>query len=55
MIATAIFEDLDGKTKVTSISLFPTAEERDGMFSSGMESGARDSWDRLAEYLQTQG
>jgi uncharacterized protein YndB with AHSA1/START domain len=54
MIATAIFDDLDGKTMLTSTSLFSSVEDRDGMLESGMESGARDSWDRLAEYLQTQ-
>jgi uncharacterized protein YndB with AHSA1/START domain len=54
VISTLIFEDLGGKTKVTSTSLFPTVDDRDGMLDSGMESGARDSWERLAEYLETQ-
>lgn len=51
---TAIFEEHDGKTTVTATSLFETVEDRDGMLNSGMESGARESWDRLAEYLQSQ-
>lgn len=39
------------KTTVTSITRFDTKEERDGMASSGMEDGARESYDALAAYL----
>jgi hypothetical protein len=35
-------------------STFATAEDRQGMLDSGMESGATESWERLAEYLETQ-
>jgi hypothetical protein len=28
-------------------------EDRDGMLSSGMEQGAAETWDRLAELLET--
>lgn len=48
---TATFEDLGGKTRVTVTSLFANVEDRDGMLQSGMEEGAVESWDRLAEYL----
>ncbi|GAA1011997.1 ATPase [Acrocarpospora pleiomorpha] len=41
----------DGKTTVTSVTRFGTKEERDGMVSSGMEAGARESYQALAEYL----
>ncbi len=46
------FEDLGGgRTKVTTVLLFHTTEERDGMLSSGMESGLTESHERLAELL----
>jgi hypothetical protein len=32
--------------------VFDTAEDRDGMIESGMESGAAESSDRLDEYLE---
>ncbi|MBX6357589.1 MAG: SRPBCC family protein [Micromonosporaceae bacterium] len=41
----------DGKTTVTSVIRFDTKEERDGMVSSGMENGARESYEALAAYL----
>lgn len=49
---TAVFEDLGGKTRITTTSLFATPEDRDGMIQSGMESGANESWDRLAELVE---
>jgi uncharacterized protein YndB with AHSA1/START domain len=51
----ATFEDLgDGRTKVTGVSTFHFAEERDGMLSAGMEGGLSQSYERLDELL-TQG
>jgi uncharacterized protein YndB with AHSA1/START domain len=41
----------DGKTTVTSVTRFDTKEDRDGMVSSGMSDGARDSYDALETYL----
>jgi uncharacterized protein YndB with AHSA1/START domain len=52
-LETLTFEDLDGKTRLTARSLFDSAEDRDGMLQSGMEEGARETWDRLAELLET--
>ncbi len=51
VINTIIFEEHDGKTKITVTSLFQTVEDRDEMLQSGMESGAAESYDRLDEYL----
>jgi uncharacterized protein YndB with AHSA1/START domain len=51
LVETITLEEVDGKTKVTDTSLFHTKEERDGMLQSGMEEGASQSWDRLAELL----
>ena len=43
-VTTSAFEDLgDGRTKVTSTTLFHTTEERDGMLQSGMEGGMNES------------
>jgi uncharacterized protein YndB with AHSA1/START domain len=51
IVETATFEDLGGRTKVTTSSLFHTNEERDGMLASGMERGLTETHDRLAELL----
>lgn len=48
---TATFEDRGGKTRLTVTSLFESVEDLDGMLQSGMESGARETWDRLDELL----
>jgi uncharacterized protein YndB with AHSA1/START domain len=48
----ATFEDLgDGRTKVTGVSTFHFAEERDGMLSAGMEGGLSESYERLDELV----
>ena len=52
LVETMTFEEHDGKTTVSSTSLFDSVEDRDGMLESGMESGAIESWDRLAELLE---
>lgn len=54
-VETASFEDLgDGRTRVVSDSIFHTAEERDGMIESGMESGMNETYARLDELLAEQ-
>jgi uncharacterized protein YndB with AHSA1/START domain len=53
VVDSLVFEDLGGKTKLTATSLFASKEARDGMMESGMEEGATESWDRLAELLAT--
>jgi uncharacterized protein YndB with AHSA1/START domain len=50
-VETAEFEDLGGRTKITTTSLFHTTEERDGMLSAGMEGGLNESYIRLDELL----
>ena len=52
-VETLSLEEQDGKTTLTSTSVFDTVEDRDGMIESGMESGAAESMDRLDEYLET--
>ena len=55
LVESATFEDLGGRTKVTTRSLFHTTEERDGMLASGMESGLSESYERLDELLAADG
>ena len=47
----ATFEDLGSRTRLTVTSQFASLEDLEGMLASGMESGARETWDRLAELL----
>jgi uncharacterized protein YndB with AHSA1/START domain len=49
---TLVLEDLGaGKTKLTTISVFQTPQDRDGMIRSGMEKGVREGYERLDELL----
>ena len=41
----------DGVTDMRDRSVFPSKEERDAMIESGMESGARETYERLAELV----
>lgn len=51
-VQTLTLDEQDGKTTLTTTSVFDTVEDRDGMLQSGMESGAAESMDRLEEYLE---
>jgi uncharacterized protein YndB with AHSA1/START domain len=51
-VDTMTLEEHDGKTTMTSTSLFASKEDRDGMLQSGMEVGANEMWDSLAEYVK---
>lgn len=46
-------EDAGGRTKLVATSLFQSVEDRDGMVRAGMESGAREGNDRLAELVES--
>lgn len=48
---TVTFEPDGAGTRVVASSSFPSKEDLDGMLASGMEGGANESWDRLAEHL----
>jgi uncharacterized protein YndB with AHSA1/START domain len=50
-LETATLEELDGKTYYTAVSLAPSVEARDAVVASGMESGARELYDRLEELI----
>jgi uncharacterized protein YndB with AHSA1/START domain len=52
-IETMVFEDVNGKTRITGVSRFATIEDRNGMAASGMEAGANETFERLDALLKT--
>lgn len=52
LLETVTFEEQpDDTTQITSVSVFQSVEDRDGMLQSGMEGGAEESMQRLEENL----
>jgi uncharacterized protein YndB with AHSA1/START domain len=45
------FEEVDGKTRVTSIGHMGSEDIIEGALATGMSKGAIETWDRLAAYL----
>ena len=45
------FTEEDGKTTLTATVTYPSKDVRDAVLQSGMEHGAAESYDRLAELL----
>jgi uncharacterized protein YndB with AHSA1/START domain len=50
-LVTTTLVEVDKKTTLTSTSLFPSKEVRDIILKSGLDDGAKQSYDRLAELL----
>ena len=50
-VETATLEDHGERTKLVTVSIFHTTEERDGMLGSGMEKGMNETYERLDELL----
>jgi uncharacterized protein YndB with AHSA1/START domain len=48
---TGVFVEQGGKTTLTATVLYPSKEVRDAVIKSGMEHGAAESYDKLAELL----
>jgi uncharacterized protein YndB with AHSA1/START domain len=48
---TTILVEQDGKTTLTATVLYPSQEVRDIVIKSGMEHGAAETYDKLAEML----
>jgi uncharacterized protein YndB with AHSA1/START domain len=48
---TGVFVEQEGKTTLTASVLYPSREVRDLVLKSGMEHGAAESYDKLAELL----
>jgi uncharacterized protein YndB with AHSA1/START domain len=54
MLVSIVLEALgDDRTRMVDTMLFDSIEARDATIASGMERGARESYDRLAELLET--
>jgi len=51
LLETVTQEEVDGKTTMTEQSVFQSVADRDEMVQSGMESGATEMLDRLAQLL----
>lgn len=52
MTITVSFTEKDGKTQVISSGVFETAEDYDKVIAMGVEQGAAETWDRLAEFVE---
>jgi uncharacterized protein YndB with AHSA1/START domain len=50
-LVTTVLVEQDGKTTLTATVLYPSQEVRDAVIQSGMEHGAAESYDKLAELL----
>jgi uncharacterized protein YndB with AHSA1/START domain len=55
ILNTALFEEYEGKTKVTVSSIYQSVEDREEMLRVGMEIGANEAWDMLDELLAGEG
>ncbi len=51
---TVVLSEDNGKTTIRTTVLYPSKEARDAVLESGMEDGAAQTYDRLAEYLRAQ-
>jgi uncharacterized protein YndB with AHSA1/START domain len=51
-LETSTFEDLGDRTRMVTVALFHTTEDRDGMLASGMEKGMNETYERLDELLE---
>jgi uncharacterized protein YndB with AHSA1/START domain len=52
-VETLTLEERDGKTTLIARSDAGSKEARDAVLETGMAEGAEETWDRLAEYLET--
>jgi|SRR5271155_4195534 len=50
---TSVLTEKDGKTTLTATVLYPSKEVRDAVIQSGMEHGAAETYDKLAEMLES--
>ena len=51
MVVTILFDEVDGKTVLTSRVKFASAADLETVLATGMESGLTETWDRLEAYL----
>jgi uncharacterized protein YndB with AHSA1/START domain len=50
-LETMTLEDIGGRTRMVTHSVFLSLEDRDGVVQSGMQGGAEETYDRLAELV----
>ena len=50
-LETTTLEDIGGRTRMVTHSVFLSLEDRDGVVQSGMQAGAAETQDRLAELI----
>jgi len=50
-VITTVLTEHDGKTTLTATALYESREVRDAVIASGMEHGAAETYDRLADLL----
>ena len=51
LLETITLEEVDGRTKLTNVSVFQSVEDRDGMYQTGMVEGSDATMDRMAKLL----
>jgi uncharacterized protein YndB with AHSA1/START domain len=51
-LETIKMEEIEGRTKLTNISVFQSVEDRDGMYQAGMVEGSEATMDRMAKLLR---
>ncbi len=51
ILETVTLEEFEGKTKLTDQAVFQSVEDRNGMVQAGMEGGATEGMERLADLL----
>jgi uncharacterized protein YndB with AHSA1/START domain len=54
-LVTVTFEEIEGRTMLTSTSVYQSVEDRDAVLEMGVEQGWAETLDRLAEFLGTKG
>lgn len=52
-LITMTFTEFEGKTKLVNRAQYPSAEALKTVIDMGMEQGVTETWDRLAEHLQS--
>lgn len=52
-LVTMTFEEYEGKTKLVNRAQYASSEALKTVMEMGMEQGIRETWDRLAEHLQS--
>lgn len=51
ILETVVFEEMNGKTRMTDSSVFQSVEDRDAMVLEGMEEGSSESMERLSDLI----